>query len=488
MAEAWKKIKEFSNYEASTHGNIRNIKTKRILKPSKSTGYAQIVLRKDNKSYTKRVHPIIAQTFIRNPKNKSIINHKNWDTFDNRVENLEFSTHLQQSLHKRKPANKKSKCRPIWRINKDTNEKLEKYDSLELAGEWVFNNKLSSIETYDKNDNKIGSFINKVMRGKKKSAYGYKWIYDIEDENKYSDEKWEIIAKKFINGSTGYKVSNYGRIKTPKGKICKGISTINGYLLIHINGITYRLHRLVAQVFLKNPENKKYVNHKDNDRTNPKLLNLEFTTPSENMYHSVKFGSSKTKKVIQFDLNMNEINKFNSLADASRTLNIKASNISACCSKKQKTAGRFIFRHFDEIYKEEVNYIEQRQILKEDIGIYKTETEIIEIEKRIMKPITNINDYIINDTDNTIKNLIEKSKNIINHNLKNDSIENIIKNINNNTNNNTNNNIIDDIINDDIISNNMKHIMIINKIKNINNIMDLENIKYMINHDIAIKK
>lgn len=68
----------------------------------------------------------------------------------------------------------------------------------------------------------------------------------------------------------------------------------NGYKLITLSKKkTYSIHRLVAETFLENPENKLEVNHKDSNRANNSVDNLEWVTKSENIQHSYTYGSKK---------------------------------------------------------------------------------------------------------------------------------------------------------------------------------------------------
>jgi hypothetical protein len=64
----------------------------------------------------------------------------------------------------------------------------------------------------------------------------------------------------------------------------------NGYLRVKIDGKLCYIHRLVAQTYLPNPENKATVNHMDGDKYNNMLCNLEWATASENMKHACDTG------------------------------------------------------------------------------------------------------------------------------------------------------------------------------------------------------
>lgn len=102
--EIWKKVTNFPKYEVSSFGNIRNIITQNILKPSIKHNYKYVSLSYDDKSKMVSVHRIVAIEFIPNSENKPTVNHKDHNPSNNNVTNLEWATYLEQIIHKRKPS------------------------------------------------------------------------------------------------------------------------------------------------------------------------------------------------------------------------------------------------------------------------------------------------------------------------------------------------------------------------------------------------
>jgi hypothetical protein len=98
-----------------------------------------------------------------------------------------------------------------------------------------------------------------------------------------------------------YALSNLGRFKSVKyrsgggnPKVLKQKVMHDGYLYVRMNGSNgqqfFNAHRLVASVFVANPNNKPQVNHKNSVRSDNRAENLEWVTPKENIAHAMKFG------------------------------------------------------------------------------------------------------------------------------------------------------------------------------------------------------
>lgn len=111
-----------------------------------------------------------------------------------------------------------------------------------------------------------------------------------------------------------YLVSPEGLIKGLDGRILKQATDIRGYKFVNLNkeGKQFHLsvHRAVALTFIPNPKNYPHVNHKDEDKTNNKVSNLEWCTPRYNSHYS------NSKPVLMLDKNTNEVLKrFESIRD-----------------------------------------------------------------------------------------------------------------------------------------------------------------------------
>ena len=342
VEEVWKKIPRYPKYEASTLGRIKNIETDNILVPTFRGEYQSVGVNKG----TKTVHYLVALAFVPNPDKKKTVDHKNRNRTDNRVENLEWATRKEQAENRKKVALERKQeisARPVWRIDKDTNEIIERYMSLREAAQWVFDNNLTTIREFNEGNN-LKTSICAVCRGKNGSAYNFKWKYCEDNVINHEGEIWRIIPPEFIHGTKGYKVSNYGQVMNVKGRRLEGGINQGGYLNVKMCKNCYLVHRLVAQAFLPNPENKPFVNHINGKKDDPRLENLNWMTEKENAQHAVEAGLNKLGKgVIQYDMNNNKIAEYKSQSEASRKTGITRSSIGLCVSGNRKSVGGFVF-------------------------------------------------------------------------------------------------------------------------------------------------
>jgi len=176
---------------------------------------------------------------------------------------------------------------------------------------------------------------------------------------KMSKDIWSGEVWREIEGHENYQVSDLGRVKSLgrmiwggksmyyiKERILKDAHDIGGYLWVRLKCKTHKVHRLVAKAFIPNPENKSDVNHINGLKFDNRLVNLEWNTRSENLFHAYKIGlrkpitSSKQnqpnkKKIVQKDTDGNFIRIWDSLCEIGRA-GFGMSNIQKVCKGKLK--------------------------------------------------------------------------------------------------------------------------------------------------------
>lgn len=110
------------------------------------------------------------------------------------------------------------------------------------------------------------------------------------------------------------------------------------------------MHRLVAENFLSNPNNLPCVNHKDENKQNDCVDNLEWCSYEyNNTYKNIHLRRNQDnvcRMIIQYDLDMHEIKRWNSAAEAAKYYNIQAANICACCTYRRNHCAGFKWRYF----------------------------------------------------------------------------------------------------------------------------------------------
>ena len=117
---------------------------------------------------------------------------------------------------------------------------------------------------------------------------------------------------------TKHKIMGTGHVVKKNGEFCK-LGLFNGYEVVSINHKKYKVHRLVAQAFLPNPENKPCVNHIDGNKQNNHYKNLEWVTHAENMEHYYRTTKDRTRRVkLKITSDEGEELHFKSLGEASK--------------------------------------------------------------------------------------------------------------------------------------------------------------------------
>ena len=167
------------------------------------------------------------------------------------------------------------------------------------------------------------------------------------------------IWKDIKNYEGFYQISNLGRVKSLPRKrnnkfnneeiILKQFKNTNGYLQVDLwkNNVGKHIlvHKLVAQTFINNPNNYPFINHKDENKQNNCVNNLEWCTSKYNANYGTR-NLRLSSPVLCVELNK----KYNSIKEASIDLSIYKTSISHCCANREhyKTAGGYHWQYIKE--------------------------------------------------------------------------------------------------------------------------------------------
>ncbi len=344
-------------------------------------GYRTVGLTPTGSTIQKRykVHRIVASTWLKNPNNLPVVNHKNGFKCDNSVMNLEYVSYTENTQHAFATGLIKNTANIVYKLDKN-GQFLEEFKNSKEAGEsigidkrsicaactskkikrcggfmWCYKKDYTGeekqythgsakiVRQYTLDDKFVAEFVSaevaakhmgvcstamaKACRGMN-NCQGYKWKY-IQKEEIINKDEVEATDWVILDEYPRYKISPDGRVYSMyQRRILKGIKTTGDRMTMAIstkNGPSKRMyiHRLVALAYIPNPENYPVINHIDGDSLNNNVENLEWCTYAQNAQHAYDTGINSNKKpVIQLDKNDVELARFSSVKEAAKHIGV----------------------------------------------------------------------------------------------------------------------------------------------------------------------
>lgn len=327
--ECWTYIEEFPRYMISKTGQVYDDKNKRYLVSYLDGGYPCVILN----SKCRRIHRLLAQTFIDNPDNLPLVDHIDRNRANHELTNLRWVTHRENALNREQQV---VRGRAVSQYTLDG----------ELVAHYISYADAAKQTGYNADNISKACRTDKVFRG-------YKWRPYLPEGVK--DAKWVSLNKHPIHPDV--EVSDVGHIR--RGNTYYRFHyNASGYLCITLQGVnkvdkTYLVHRLIMHGF--HGPSELSVNHKNDERDDNRLCNLEYATASQQSKQAWSSGKHKTtsyitsKPVLQLDAEGNILREFKNTTDAAASIGCGASSVSkACRGKMSSIKGCFVkFRNED---------------------------------------------------------------------------------------------------------------------------------------------
>ena len=291
------------------------------------------------------VHRLVKLSFHGPPPNKLAwqVHHVDGNPSNNRLENLEYVTHQQNIRH--------SFDNPSRRCGGAKHSRPVTWRAIGSQS-WIMCE--SGIQAAEQ----LGLSPSFVSRCCRKSGWSRDFeIHFAEVEDRRPGEEWRQM-KDSRSGEElpGRMVSSLGRLRFPNGRVSRGHERKDGYFAYSIFRQGWQdiemVHRLVARAFLGDPPTSQHtqINHKDGDKGNNTVSNLEYVTPLGNMVHrhAIARRSMMLANVKPVESRVlgstGGWTAHESILSASKSLGVHSSNIGHCLSGRYRHTGGIEFR------------------------------------------------------------------------------------------------------------------------------------------------
>lgn len=307
----------------------------------------------------------------------------------------------------------KRPSRQVIQFN-ENNEIINTFDSIAEAQNKLNLNNISSCCNYYEYDDltrpkcykccRISGFIFKFGKIRKRQErrkqnqfqnFEISYLTNQQNDTKYKEKDEENIIWKEYPLLEKYMVSNTGEVKHKRtNRILQG-SKVNGYRFVGLKrddqtSINRLIHRLVAQTFLENPENKPVVNHKDTNILNNHVDNLEWVTYKENLNTKETISNLKkgknSKFILQIDIETGKvINRFYGASEGEEKTNIKTGTILNMCHhykgdksySQKRYQQKYIF-----IFEEDCHNLDKYLQIANDYNCQPKKKKVLQIDKK----------------------------------------------------------------------------------------------------------
>ena len=331
-------------WQVSSHG--RCCSTRGIISYGslKANGYCAVHICNTNLL----VHRLVAFAFLGPPPHKTAweVHHRDGDPANNRVENLEYVTRSQNMLHA--GTNPLRKCGGL---------QMSKKVLWRAAGSDIWQC-FSSIKVAARHLCVSRSTVSSCCYHKR-LCKGSELQFAARQQEEIEGEEW----REMLDPKTGQElpkklISSFGRMRFAGGRVAKGHLRKDGYraVTLHLNSHKQRfelVHRLVAAAFLGEPPSllHTHVNHKDGDRGNNVLSNLEYVTPQTNAADRWARSSNVSRCKSDVKSVMSRIHgssdgwtTYRSITSAAKEVGVNPGSIFYCVNGRCRQAGGYEFR------------------------------------------------------------------------------------------------------------------------------------------------
>lgn len=323
--------------QVSSFGRFRSTKGIVSTPLSRKDGYSMITINK--KRYMS--HIVVATTFgLPRKAGQNYVNHKNLDTSDSNVNNLEWVTRSENIKHSY-INNEYRKYSGTKRVKPVRARKIG-------TSEWtLYSGGASEAARILKvSVGRVSACCAKAKDAKQTGGYEFEWDEPTEP-NVLEGEEWRKVS------NYGAAVSSFGRYRNIYGVTSTPSPGKNGYVTIRFDGKSHKIHRVIATAFnLPQKENEDQIDHIDGDRSNNKVSNLEWVTRSENVSRSYQNNKERKSNAVRLCrpvaarlLGASEWTSYSGVMEAERVLNINHTNISKCCKKTIQNYGGYEFKY-----------------------------------------------------------------------------------------------------------------------------------------------